>query len=267
LDSLERDTKLVLREPRREVYYYEIASEFLVDWIRGKAEEQQRLAEQRKLAEAQRAAEEAQRTAEEQRQQAEEHARHAEQLRRLNEELKAERNRAEQQARISFSRELAAAAINNLDIDPERSVLLALHAMSVTHSINEPVIPEAEDALHRAVQASRARLALAGHTNTVNGVAFSPDGTRLATASLDNTAKVWDAASGQEVFTLAGHTAEVLGIAFSPDGTRLATASTDQTGKVWDAASGQEVLTLAGHTNRVSSVAFSPDGRRLASAS
>src|SRR5262249_18702356 len=61
-----------------------------------------------------------------------------------------ERDRAEQQAQLAFSRELAAAAINNLDIDPERSILLALHAVSVTYSVSKSVIPEVMDALHRA---------------------------------------------------------------------------------------------------------------------
>jgi WD40 repeat protein len=98
-------------------------------------------------------------------------------------------------------------------------------------------------------------------------VAFSPDGTHLATASEDKTAKVWDTASGREIRTLAGHTAGVVGVAFSPDGTRLATASKDKTAKVWDAVFGREVLTLAGHTNTVWGVAFSPDGTHLATAS
>ena len=98
-------------------------------------------------------------------------------------------------------------------------------------------------------------------------MAFSPDGTRLATASGDKTAKVWDVASGREVRTLSGHTDAVYGVAFSPDGTRLATASWDKTAKVWDVASGREVRTLSGHTDAVYGVAFSPDGTRLATAS
>ena len=75
-------------------------------------------------------------------------------------------------------------------------------------------------------------LTLSGHTDTVRGVAFSPDGTRLATASWDKTAKVWEVSSGREVLTLSGHTDKVSGIAFSPDGTRLATASHDRTVRV-----------------------------------
>ncbi len=85
----------------------------------------------------------------------------------------------------------------------------------------------------------------------MSSVACSPDGKRLATASGDKTAKVWDAASGQELLTLRGHIGAVYSVAWSPDGKRLATASGDQTAKVWDAASGQELLTLHGHSNAV----------------
>ena len=77
-----------------------------------------------------------------------------------------------------------------------------------------------------------------GHGSAVRGVAFSPDGKRIATASIEGTAKIWDAVSGQELLTLRGHSDKVWGVAFSPDGTRLATASWDKTAKVWDAVSG-----------------------------
>ena len=86
------------------------------------------------------------------------------------------------------------------------------------------------------MQTSRVRFTL-GHSAEVEGVAFSPDGKHIATASSDGTARVWDAATGHPVVTLKGHAAKVTCVAFSPDGTRIATASFDGTAKVWDAAS------------------------------
>ncbi|MCA1708832.1 MAG: hypothetical protein LC808_38365, partial [Actinobacteria bacterium] len=75
---------------------------------------------------------------------------------------------------------------------------------------------------------------LTGHTNTVRDVAFSPDGTLLATTSTDRTVRLWDVASRQPFGQpLTGHTDWVRGVAFSPDGTLLATTSADKTVRLW----------------------------------
>jgi WD40 repeat protein len=113
---------------------------------------------------------------------------------------------------------------------------------------------------------------LAGHSDRVFGLAFSPDGRLLASGSgmgpsdvSDFVVKVWDITSGSEVHTLKGHRGDVHAVAFSPDGTLVASASTDYTVRVWDVRSGALVHTLR-HENGLYGVAFSPDGTLLAAA-
>jgi hypothetical protein len=62
---------------------------------------------------------------------------------------------------------------------------------------------------------------------------FSPDGARIATASADDTARIWDVATGVALATLSGHTGQVVSAKFSPDGSRLVTASIDRTARLW----------------------------------
>ena len=108
---------------------------------------------------------------------------------------------------------------------------------------------------------------LKGHASYVLSAAFSPDGRRIATASIDQSAKLWDAETGACLLTLSGHSDLVMSVSFSPDGKRILTGSRDQTAKLWDAASGRELLTLKGHRGWVFKAAFSRDGQRIVTAS
>ncbi|KAJ5642311.1 hypothetical protein N7490_006311 [Penicillium lividum] len=108
---------------------------------------------------------------------------------------------------------------------------------------------------------------LEGHGDNVNSIAWSPDGSRLASASYDDTARIWDPATGQCISTLEGHSGLAMSITWSPDGSRLASASYDDTARIWDPATGESISTLKGHSGLVMSIAWSPDGSRLASAS
>ncbi|KAJ1484583.1 WD40-repeat-containing domain protein [Baffinella frigidus] len=82
---------------------------------------------------------------------------------------------------------------------------------------------------------------LTGHMDEVDEVTFSPDGTRVVSASRDNTVKIWDVATGAEVCTMTGHSDNVLSIAFSPDGKRVVSGSKDNRVKLWDTTTGTEV--------------------------
>jgi WD40 repeat protein/tRNA A-37 threonylcarbamoyl transferase component Bud32 len=106
-------------------------------------------------------------------------------------------------------------------------------------------------------------MTLMGHSDWVRCVAVSPDGQRIATASADGTARVWDLASGRATRTLPGHTGPVLSIAVTPDGQRIITGSGDGTAKIWDASSGRALHELKGHTDGIRSVAVTSDGRRI----
>jgi WD40 repeat protein len=111
------------------------------------------------------------------------------------------------------------------------------------------------------------RSALSGHKGSVDTVALSPDGTRIASGGCGRTVRVCDATTGAEVVTLGGYTDRISHLVFAPDGKRVATADADeQSVRVWDldrpAAPGRRFR----HKGNVHGVDFSPDGRLLAAA-
>jgi WD40 repeat protein len=105
------------------------------------------------------------------------------------------------------------------------------------------------------------------HSSPVQSLAFSPDGSTLASGGDDNTVKLWNVSTGTELRTFKGHSDWVTSVAFSPDGKTMASGSADNTVKLWDTSTGTELRTLKGHSERVNSIAFSPDGKTLASGS
>jgi WD40 repeat protein len=96
------------------------------------------------------------------------------------------------------------------------------------------------------------------------GLAFSPDGRRLAATSQEGSVQVWDLATGQVVLNLIGHEGETVTVAYSSDGQRLATSGRDGTVRVWEAGTGQSLLVLEPGLGGLTGAAFDPTGTRLA---
>ncbi|MCB9418600.1 MAG: hypothetical protein H6667_02260 [Ardenticatenaceae bacterium] len=175
-----------------------------------------------------------------------------------------------QQADIQFhlatSRELAAAANDQLQSDPQLALLLALEAVNFTYQHTQTAPAEAEDALYRALQASQLQLTLSGHTDGVHDVAFNADGSLLATAGLDAAVKIWDAHSGQTVQTFTDSERGFNSVAFSPAQPHLAAAGLDGSVYIWDLTSGRRVRRLASDGGSVQAIAYNADGSLLAAA-
>jgi WD40 repeat protein len=169
-------------------------------------------------------------------------------------------SRSERAADLAEARELAAASVANLDVDPELSILLARQA--VRKAEREGRAPsEAADALHQAVATSRVLLTIRDPATTA--AAFSPDGSRIATAGATRTqAYLWDAHTGKRLLTFKA-TAPIHNVAFSPDGNRLATSSEDGDAILWNSRTGRRLVVLP-HlrtSGAAPAVAFSRDGR------
>ncbi len=123
----------------------------------------------------------------------------------------------------------------------------------------------------RAAAAQREMLGRNLKDDHSTSVAFSPDGRRVVTSSWDNSAELWDAATGKPIRSFAGHTKPIYSVAFSPDGHQVLTGSYDNTARLWDADTGQPLRSFIGHTGVITSVAFpsyaSKDGRTVLTAS
>ncbi|MGE3808208.1 MAG: hypothetical protein AB7K24_26395, partial [Gemmataceae bacterium] len=117
------------------------------------------------------------------------------------------------------------------------------------------------------VEAGKVVRTLTGHKHVVLGMAFSPDGKYLASASYDKTARLYDLENGTTLRELIGHENRVKDAAFSPDGKQLVTAAGDNTARVWSLETGKQTALLKGHTNELNCCAWSPDGNTIATGS
>jgi WD40 repeat protein/DNA-binding SARP family transcriptional activator len=174
-----------------------------------------------------------------------------------------QRERASREARIARARELASAAVANLDDDPERSVLLAMEAVDETRSVDGSVLPEAEEALHRAVLASRVLMTVPGLGGHLD---WSPPGA-FVTEGLEGSGivDIRDAATGERVLGFQGHDGDITDVAFSRDGAKLATTGDDGMLKVWDVSTGELLASVPGK-GTASGPSFSADGSMVAAA-
>jgi len=179
----------------------------------------------------------------------------------------AEHTRAAQLAvRLAYAREVAASAEASLAADPERSLLLALEALSTTYTVDGTLLPEAEAALHHALAASRVRRTFTA-AGAVAHLTLSPDGAYLAAAGPAGTPQVWAAATGAVVFTAPVSTrfpgpltadARLLALTEAADGQAVLAAWTIPTGQA------APRRTLPVRYAALKAAAFSADGRFVA---
>jgi WD40 repeat protein/DNA-binding SARP family transcriptional activator/class 3 adenylate cyclase len=171
--------------------------------------------------------------------------------------------RAGREARLATARGLASAAMANLEVDPERSILLAIAAVNETRSIDGSVLPEAEEALHRAVMASRAVKTIPGLGGRI---AWSPNGDFVTEGPQGSgMIDIRDASTGESVRKFRGRDGDVTDVAFSPDGSKLATTGEDGVLKVWDPSTGRLLASVRGN-GEVFGPSFSADGSMVAAA-
>jgi WD40 repeat protein/DNA-binding SARP family transcriptional activator len=173
-----------------------------------------------------------------------------------------QRAQARRDARLASARELAAAAVANLEIDPERSILLAMEAVRTTRSSDGTVLVEAEEALHRAIVASRIVMSVPGVGGRLD---WSPTGDVFVSEGSDGSGVVdiRSVETGRSIRSFPGHDGDITDVAFSPDGSMLATTGVDGFLRVWDPDDGALLVEVTGIGEAVGP-SFGDDGRLVA---
>jgi WD40 repeat protein/DNA-binding SARP family transcriptional activator len=182
---------------------------------------------------------------------------------------RADRQRqvAERQGQVATARELAAAATDNIGVDPQLSALLALAAIDQTRSADGSVVPEAKQALYDAIIPYLGTTPPPQWPGGGAPLDWSPDGTHIAATRQDGTVDIRDAQSRQLVRSLHPHGAKVTGVAFSHDGSLLGTTTDDGFAEVFDVKTGKELHVLESPTGQPAwAPSFSPNGSLFAAA-
>ena len=173
-----------------------------------------------------------------------------------------------QQLLISQSRFIAEKAEGLIVLnEDEKAIRLLLNVLPKNiEKPDRPYIEAAELALRKANESMRL-LYILKHDKSVYSASLSPDGKYIVTASDDNTAKIWNAQTGEQVGMTMKHEEEVNSASFSNDGKNIVTTSWDCTAKIWNAETGEQVGKTMEHDNIVNSASFSPDGKYIVTAS
>ena len=161
---------------------------------------------------------------------------------------------------------------STLQGDAVTGILLGLSGLPDEFADSEvqrhrPFVAAAEASVAGAAIAQTEQFVLYGHDEAVVLAAYSPDGSRIVTASYDTRALLWDANSGAQAASLQGHEDRLTSVAFSPDGKFIATTSADHTARLWDGETGAILSMFTGHTERVENAVFSPNSTRIVTVS
>ncbi len=168
------------------------------------------------------------------------------------------------QAQGRLLTEAAAQRLRESDVAGAQGIILAV--LTNPEFAQSPT-PQAIGVFQEVRTADAQLAVLSGHSGIVKSAAYSPDGTRIVTASSDKTIRIWDAQTGAQLAVFSGGGERLASAAYSPDGTRIVTASYDKTARVWDARTGAQLAVLSGHEDVVFGAAYSPDGSRIVTAS
>lgn len=183
----------------------------------------------------------------------------------IDAEAKAVQERNDAQA--AQSRYLADLATQAVDQgDAVTGILTSLEALRDATSEKaqqrqRPYVASAESSLVDALHQQQEKYVFAGHRDFLENIAFSPDGTMLATTSFDKTVRIWSLADGRFLGELTGHEKGVNAVAFSPDGSRIVTASSDETVRLWNRRTREEIAVHKVSQSFIRSVVYSRDGR------